>query len=140
NPAVASKFSSTAPVGGAAYVPYTITIGDGTSRATPIVFATPITVEEGSTPSLYVTMDMIHTIQMVVNPDGTTLTPKVSDPVAVFAGLAPGSSRVYSGAPSVEGYKVQGVPALRVFVDNAGVPLFTMIGPNFCGADGGSKA
>jgi hypothetical protein len=31
------------------------------------------------------------------------------------------------------------VPSLRVFYDNAGQPRFTMIGPNFCGADGGSK-
>jgi hypothetical protein len=88
---------------------------------------------------LYVTVDMIHTVQMKVNTDGTTLTaPGTNDPVAVFAGLTQGSSRYYSGATTVEGYKVQGVPSLRVFNDGAGNPMYAMIGPNFCGIDAGS--
>ena len=141
DPLSATKFSTTAPVGGAAFVPFTITIGDAsTSRATPIIFTAPIAVVEGSTPSLYVTVDMIHTVQLKVNTGGTTLTAGVgNDPVAVFGGLTPGSSRYYSGATSAEGYKVQGVPSLRVFYDQAGQPLFSMIGPNFCGVDGGPK-
>src|SRR5439155_24944820 len=30
-------------------------------------------------------------------------------------------------------------PTLPVFSDQAGNPLYSMIGPNFCGVDGGSK-
>lgn len=141
NPAASTKFSTTAPAGGAAYVPYTVTIGPGPTRATTVTFVTPVAVEEGSTPTLYATMDMIHTIQLRVNQDGTTLTPNpTNDPVVVFGGLTPGSSWYYSGAATTEGYQVQGVPSLRVFRDQAGKPLYTMIGPNFCGPDGGPKA
>jgi len=142
DPSVASGYSTTPPAGGAAFVPYTVTIGDASpSRATDIIFATPVTVDSGTTPSLYVTLDMIHSVQLKVNTGGTTLTNNAgNDPVAVFAGLTPGSSRYYSGAPSIEGYKVLGVPSLRLFYDNAGKPLYAMIGPNFCGADGGPKA
>lgn len=141
NPAAASKFSTASPAGGAAYVPYTITIGDGTSRATGVVFTSPVVVAEGDTPNIYVTLDMIHTIQLKVNSDGTTLTPDATtDPVAVFGSLSPGTSRYYSAAAGIDGYKVQGVASLRAFVDNAGQPLFVMIGPNFCGVDGGPKA
>lgn len=141
NPAVGSKFSTASPAGGASYVPYTITIGDGTTRATGVVFSSPVVVAEGDTPNVYVTLDMIHTIQLKVNSDGSTLTPNATtDPVAVFAGLSPGTSRYYSAAAGIDGYKVQGVASLRTFVDNAGQPLFVMIGPNFCGADGGPKA
>ena len=140
NAAVTTGFSTTAPAGGATFVPYTITIGNGTTRSTSVFFSSPVTVAEGDTPSMYVTLDMIHTIQLRVNADGATLTPNpTNDPVAVFGGLAPGTSRYFSGANTIEGYKVQGVPSLRVFYDNAGQPRFTMIGPNFCGADGGSK-
>src|SRR4051812_44123637 len=76
DPTVASKYSTTAPAGGAAFVPMTITIGgEGvTTRGLPVIFATPVTIEEGTTPTLYVTVDMIHTVQMKVNADGTTLT------------------------------------------------------------------
>jgi hypothetical protein len=35
---------------------------------------------------------------------------------------------------------VQGVAALRLFYDNANKPLFAMVGPIFCGTDGGPKA
>jgi len=143
DPASSTLFSTTAPAGGAAFVPITITIGGpgATDRGLPIYFGTPVTIAEGSTPVLYVTVDMIHTIQMAVNTGGTTLTPnKLTDPVMVFAGLTPGTSRYFSGAPNAEAYKVQGVPSLRVFYDQSGNPVFSMIGPNFCGPDGGSKA
>jgi hypothetical protein len=140
NPAASTGFSTTAPAGGAAYVPYTVTIGTGTTRGLPVIFATPVTVTEGSTPTLYATLDMIHTVQLAVNSDGTTLTPNATnEPVVVFGGLTPGSSWYYSGAANTEGYLVQGVPSLRVFRDQAGKPLYVMIGPNFCGADGGPK-
>ena len=108
DPAIATGYSTAAPVGGAAFVPMTITIGGAgvTTRGLPIFFGTPVTVVAGDTPVLYVTVDMIHTVQMKVNAGGTTLTaPGTNDPVAVFAGLTPGSSRYYSGAPSAEGYK-----------------------------------
>ncbi len=140
NPATSTGFSTTPPAGGAAYVPYTVTIGTGTTRGLPIIFAEPITVQEGSTPTLYATLDMIHTVQLAVSSDGTTLTPNATnEPVVVFGGLTPGSSWYYSGASNTEGYRVQGVPSLRVFRDQAGKPLYTIIGPNFCGADGGPK-
>jgi hypothetical protein len=141
NPAVTSKFSTAAPAGGASYVPYTITIGGGTTRSGTVIFSSPVTVAEGSTPNMYVTLDMIHTIQLKVNADGTTLTAHpLTDPVVIFGGLTPGTSRYYSAAAGIDGYKVQGIATLRVFFDNADKPLFVMIGPNFCGADGGSKA
>jgi hypothetical protein len=142
DPTKSTGYSTTAPSGGAAFVPLTITIGGAgsTTRGLPVFFATPVTIAEGTTPVLYVTVDMIHTVQMMVNADGTTLTaPGTNDPVAVFGGLSPGSSRYYSGAPTAEGYKVQGVPSLRLFYDQAGKPIYSMIGPNFCGVDGGSK-
>ncbi len=143
DPASATKYSTTEPAGGASFVPLTITIGDAsTSRATPIIFASPITIAAGSTPTLYVTVDMIHTVQIKVNTGGTTLTASGgNDPVALFGGLTPGSSRHYAAAPTVEGYKVGGgiASSLRVFYDQAGNPLYSIIGPNFCGVDGGSK-
>jgi hypothetical protein len=141
DPASATGYSTTAPVGGAAFVPLTITIGDANpSRATPIIFTSPITIDSTTAPTLYVTVDMIHTVQMKVNTGGTTLTaPGTNDPVAVFGGLTQGSSRYYSGAPSAEGYKVQGVPWLRLFYDQSGKPIYSMIGPNWCGVDGGPK-
>lgn len=140
DPASATKYSTTAPAGGADFVPLTITIGSGPSRATPIFFTSPIPIVEGSTPQLYVTVDMIHTVKVSVNAGGTTLTAGGgNDPVALFGGLAPGTSRYFSGATTIEGYKVQGVPSLRIFYDQAGNPLYSMIGPNFCGVDGGSK-
>lgn len=140
DPASATKYSTTAPAGGAGFVPLTITIGSGPSRATPIFFTSPIPIAEGTTPQLYVTVDMIHTVKVSVNTGGTTLTAGGgNDPVALFGGLAPGRSSYFSGASTVEGYKVQGVPSLRVFYDAAGKPLYSMIGPNFCGVDGGSK-
>lgn len=141
NPAVTSGFSTTPPAGGAAFVPYTITIGTGTTRGMTVIFSSPLTVAEGDSPSLYVTLDMIHTIQLKVNGDGTTLTSNPNgDPVVVFGSLSPATSRLFTGASTVEGYKVQGVPSLRVFYDNGGQPRYAMIGPNFCGADGGMKA
>lgn len=139
DPQTPSLYSTTAPSGGAGFVPFTINIGSGPTRGATIIFAAPVTIAEGTTPSLYVTVDMIHTFQMTVNSGGTTLTGNAgNDPVAVFAGLTPGTSRYYSGATTAEGYKVQGVPSLRVFYDQGGRPLYTMIGPNFCGADDGS--
>lgn len=137
--ATPTKFSASAPPGGASFVPFTITIGDGTSRATTIVFPTPLTITEGSTPTLYVTMDMIHTVQLIVNSGGTTLTAKVegNDPVALFGGLAPGVSMFYSNATTIEARRVEDSRYLRVFADQAGNPLY-LIGWT-CGADGGPK-
>ena len=140
DPASATKYSTTAPAGGASFVPLTITIGSGPSRANPIFFVSPISIVEGSKPQLFVTVDMIHTVKLSVNAGGTTLTAGGgNDPVALFGGLAPGTSRYFSAATTVEGYKVQGIASLRIFYDQAGNPLYTMIGPNFCGVDGGSK-
>jgi hypothetical protein len=141
NPASSTGFSTTAPAGGASFVSYTVAIGTGTTRSITVIFSSPVTVAEGDTPSMYVTLDMIHSVQLKVDAGGTTLTPNATnDPVSVFGGLAPGTSRLFTGATSIDGYKVQGVPWLRVFYDNAGQPRYAMIGPNFCGADGGSKA
>jgi hypothetical protein len=139
DPTVPSQYSASPPTGGAAFVPYTITIGDGTSRATPIIFASPVSIAEGSTPQLSITMDMIQTFQMRVNAGGTTLTAAMgNDPVALFGGLTTGSSRFYSNASSIESYKVGSVSnfrALRIFYDVEGNPLFLM-SPNTCGPDG----
>lgn len=134
--ATATRYSTTAPSGGATFVPFTVTIGDASpSRATPIIFAAPVTIAEGTTPTLYVTTDMIHTVQLKVNAGGTTLTANPgNDPVALFGGIEPGTSSFYSGATTVEAIKVQGVPQLRIFADQSGKPLY-VIGPT-CGVDG----
>jgi hypothetical protein len=132
---VATKFTTTAPAGGATFVPFTITIGDNnTSRATPIIFASPLSVEEGSTPTLYVTTDMIHNVALRVDAGGTTLTANPgADPVALFGGLTPGSSMYYSSASTIESVKSQGT-YVRVFTDQGGNPLY-LIGTT-CGVDG----
>ena len=72
DPSSPTLYSTTAPAGGAAFVPLTITIGGAgvTNRGLPIFFGTPMTIVEGTTPVLYVTVDMIHTIQMQVNTGG----------------------------------------------------------------------
>jgi hypothetical protein len=139
DPASATGFTTVSPAGGAAYVPYTITIGSGTTRATAIIFNSPVTVEKGSSPKIYLTMDMVHTVQLHVDGGGVNLSEKGNDPVAIFGGLTPGSSLYFSGADSIDGYPVKGVPSLRVFTDAAGNPLYAMIGPQFCGPDGGPK-
>ena len=139
DPSVPSKYSATPPAGGAAFVPYTIMIGDGTSRATPIVLPRAITIEAASTPRLYITTDMIQTFQIKVDAGGSTLTahPR-NDPVALFGGLTSGGSRFLSNASTIESYKigsVNGFHTLRIFYDEAGQPLFLM-SPNTCGPDG----
>src|SRR4051812_14323847 len=51
-----TKYVTTPPAGGASFVSFTITIGDNNpSRATPVIFATPLVIAEGTTPTLYVT-------------------------------------------------------------------------------------
>jgi len=137
--AIPSKFSATPPAGGATFVPFTITIGDGTSRATTIIFPAPLTIAEGTTPTLYVTTDMIHTVQLIVNAGGATLTAKVegNDPVALFGTLTPGMSMFYSNATTIEARRVEDSRYLRVFTDQGGNPLY-LIGWT-CGADGGPK-
>lgn len=137
--ASASKYSTTAPAGGANFVTFTINIGDNsTSRATPIIFATPLSIAEGTTPTLYATMDMIQSLQLLVNTGGTTLTAGAgNDPVALFGGLTPGTSTFYSNANAIESYLVGSVnafTALRIFADQAGNPLY-LIGWT-CGTDG----
>jgi hypothetical protein len=135
DPSVASKFSASAPAGGAAFVTFTITIGDNNpSRGTPIIFASPLAIAEGSTPTLYVTTDMIHNVPLRVNADGTTLTANPgADPVALFGGLTPGSSMYYGTSTTIESVKSQGT-YIRVFTDQAGSPLY-LIGTT-CGVDG----
>jgi hypothetical protein len=147
DPAAATLYSTAAPAGGAAFVPFTTTIGDnGTSRATPIIFASPISVVAGSSPKLYITTDMVQTFQLVVNPGGTTLTGAGSnDPVALFGGPTRGTSSFYSNANAIDSYKVgsvNGFQSLRVYYDQAGVPLFAMrtsVSGNMCGVDNGPK-
>lgn len=140
DPGSPSGFSTVRPAGGAAYVPYTVQIGTGSTRATNIIFVEPFKVTANSTPKLYITMDMIHTIQLKVDSGGTTLSSNgSSDPVAIFGGPTPGSSAYYSGASSADGYPVRGVPTLRIFNDASGNPLYAFIGPEFCGSDGGPK-
>jgi hypothetical protein len=141
--ASATGYTTTAPAGGANFVTYTINIGDNsTSRATPIIFASPLLIEEGTTPTLYATMDMIQSFQLAVNADGTTLTAHPgNDPVALFGGLAPGTSTYYSNANSIESYRVgsvNGFKTLRIFADQAGNPLY-LIGWT-CGVDGPKAA
>jgi hypothetical protein len=140
DPSVASGYSTTEPTGGAAFVPYTIMIGDSSpTRGAQVILNEPVTIAEGSTPQLYITTDMVQTFQMAVNSDGTTLTAKPgNDPVALFAGLSAGSSRFYSNANSIESYKVgsiNGFHSLRIFFDAADMPLFLM-SPLTCGGSG----
>jgi hypothetical protein len=129
-------YVTTPPAGGATYVPYTINIGVGATRATPIVFVKPLVIEADSSPTMYITLDMIHTFQLRVNAGGSTLTAHPgNDPVAVFGGLAPGASHFYSTATTLGAYKIGGGgQALRIFTDAAGNPLFLM-SPH-CGIDG----
>jgi hypothetical protein len=84
NPASPTLYSTTAPAGGADFVPFTIMIGNGTSRATPIVFGTPISITADAPPQLYITTDMIQTLQMQVNADGTSLTAGVRGKLALL--------------------------------------------------------
>jgi hypothetical protein len=141
NPQSASGFSTVAPTGGAAYVPFKITIGDNSpTRATPIVFSSPVSVTAGSSPTLYITTDMIQTLQLAVNTGGTTLTADGlnNDPVALFGGTTRGSSAYYSNANAIESYKVGSTNefhSLRVFYDQTGTPLFLM-SPSTCGIEG----
>jgi hypothetical protein len=147
DPLVATGYSTTSPAVGAGFVPFTITIGDNSgSRATPVLFASPISVVAGSTPTLYITTDMIQTFQLKVNAGGTTLTAGAgNDPVALFGGPTPGSSSFYSNANAIDSYKVGSVNAfqsLRIFYDQAGVPLFLMrtsVSGNMCGVDAAAK-
>jgi hypothetical protein len=137
--ASSTKYTTTAPAGGANFVTFTINIGDNsTSRATPIIFAAPLSIDEGTTPTLYATMDMIQSFQLMVNAGGTTLTANPgNDPVALFGDLSPGTSTYYSNAPSIESYlvgSVNGFKTLRVFADQSGNPLY-LIGWT-CGVDG----
>ena len=135
DPSVSTRFTSVAPAGGAAFVPFTITIGDNSpSRGTPIIFAAPLSIMAGSTPTLYVTTDMIHNVALRVDAGGTTLTANPgADPVALFGGLTPGSSMYYGTATTIESVKSQGT-YVRVFTDQAGSPLY-LIGTT-CGVDG----
>jgi hypothetical protein len=140
DPQSATGFSTTAGAS-ANYVPFKITIGDNTSsRATPIIFSSPVAIVAGSSPTLYITTDMIQTLQVTVNQGGTTLTADGlnNDPVALFGGITRGSSVYYSNANAVESYKLGSVNdfrALRIFYDQAGLPLY-MIAPNTCGIEG----
>jgi hypothetical protein len=148
DPSSTTGYSTVAPAGGAAFVPFTIVIGDNsTSRATPILFAAPISVAAGSAPTLYVTTDMVQTFQLSVDAGGTTLTAGGgNDPVALFGGATPGSSSFYSNANSIDSYKVgsvNGFQSLRVYYDQSGTPLFLMrtsVSGNMCGVDNDPKA
>src|SRR5206468_5242177 len=72
DPASSSGYSTIAPAGGASFVPLTITIGDAnTPRATPIIFTSPVTIDSTTAPTLYVTVDMIHSVKVIVNTGGT---------------------------------------------------------------------
>ena len=131
-----TSYSTSPPSGGASFVSYTVNIGDNDlSRATPIIFQAPITIAEGTSPTLYVTTDMIHTFQLKVNTGGTTLTANTgNDPVALFGGTTPGTSSYYSGASSIEALFVRGTPYLRIFSDQSGRPLYVI--STTCGVDG----
>ena len=141
DPSSATGYAAAAPAAGAAYVPFTIVIGDNSpTRAPPILFASPVSISVSSTPKLFITTDMIQTFQLTVNAGGTTLSPVPvgNDPVALFGGLSRGTSAFYSNANAVESYKVGSVnefTSLRIFYDQAGIPLFAM-SPNTCGIEG----
>ena len=140
DPKAATGYSTSAPVGGAAFVPFTITIGSGTSRATPIIFPSPVSIAANSSPRLYITTDMIQTLQLAVSAGGTTLTADGlnNDPVALFGGTTRGTSSFYSNANAIESYRIGSVNefhALRIFYDEAGRPLY-LVSPTTCGIDG----
>jgi hypothetical protein len=144
DPSSASGYSATAPAGGAGFVPFTVAVvgaAAGSQSSISIVFASPISVAAGSTPRLYITTDMIQTLQLAVNAGGATLSPVGfgAAPVAFFGGPTPGSSSFYSNANSIESYKVgtvqTGFYAIRIFYDQAGNPLY-LFGGNTCGVNG----
>lgn len=141
DPAIPSKYSATPPAGGAAFVAYTITIGDGTSRATPIRFVPPITLGEDA--SIFVTTDMVQTFQLMVDPGGTTLTAHPgNDPVAMAGGFTRGTSHFYSNANAIDSYRIGSVNdfhSLRIFYDSASSPVY-LFSPNTCGPDGPKDA
>ncbi len=129
DPASTTGFSNAAPAGGANYVAYTLTIGNGTSRSTPIIFTTAFSITATSSPRLFVTTDMIHTLQLKVNAGGTTLSPTGSnDPVVLFGGPTRGSSRYYSDSGTIETIPVVGFHSVRIFYNEAGSPVY-LIGP-----------
>lgn len=142
DPAVSTKYSTTEPAGGAVFVPYTIMNGDpnSTTRGAQVILNAPVTIAAGSTPQIYITTDMVQTFQIKVNNDGTSLTANPgNDPVALFGGLTPGSSRYYSNSGSIESYRVgsiNGFQSLRMFLDANGKPLF-LSGPRTCGGGSG---
>ena len=149
DPSSPTGYSTTPPTGGANFVALRTTIGDSTSasRATTIFFASPIAINATSPPRLYVTTDMIQTVQLRVAAGGTTLTAGGgNDPVALFGGPTPGSSAFYSNANAIDSYKVgsvNGFKSLRIFYDQAGNPLFLMrtsVSGDMCGVDAASKA
>jgi hypothetical protein len=141
DPAVATKFSTTEPNGGAQFVDYTIMIGDSSpTRGSQVILSQPVTIADGTMPQLFVTTDMVQTFQLRVNNDGTTLTPNSgNDPVALFAGLSAGTSRFYSNSGQLESYKIgtvqSGYHELRIFFDAMGEPLYLM-SPLMCGGQG----
>ncbi len=133
-----SGFTTTDP-GEPEYFTYTITIGSGTSRSTPVIFPTPITIAAGETPTLYITTDMIHTMGLSVDAGGTTLSIEDNtDPVALFGGLNLGTSQIYTTATTIDSVKTSGVYQLRLFTDSSNNPLY-IFGSSFCGSDDGPK-
>lgn len=121
---------------------FLVTAGaSSTERQAGVIFTSPVTVAEGTTPQIYLTMDMIHSTQILVTGTGTTLGPLTAgtnDPVALFGGLTKGTSLYYSDKTSINSYVVSGAKTHRIFYDADNKPLY-LIGSTFCAPDSGPK-
>jgi hypothetical protein len=144
SPASATGYATSAPAGGAAFVPLVFAdAGPGGESNSIIVLATPITITEGSSPHLYVTTDLIQGLHLQVNADGTTLSQKGSanGTVALFGGLTPGTSQYYSNAGTLGTYLIGSVNEFHdfhIFYDQAGTPLY-LTSPTCGVAQGGTR-
>lgn len=145
DPSSATGYTTSAPAGGAGFVPLQLAGADANGRVhAQITFPSAITIAAGSTPTLYITTDMIQTLQIRVNPGGTTLSPSSggnNGSVVLFGGLTRGSSHYYSNAPSTGTYRIGSVNQFhefRIFYDQAGNPLY-LTSPT-CVASGSESA
>lgn len=139
DPTEPSQYTTIAPAGGADFVPYRVDVAQGTSRGRPIVFTTPVTISADAPPPLFVTTDMFQTFLLQVDASGDTLSAgNNADPIELFGGLSPGTSRYYSNGSAAESYQlgtVDNFTSLRFFFDENDEPLYLTQSPT-CGPPG----
>lgn len=101
DPASASGLTSTAPVGGADFVPFTSEFGAGFEQ----FFTTPLIVGTADVLSLAVLVDAVQTVQVNVSGGGTTLAFGNYFPAVVVPTLgAPGAPQYYTSQGTADSY------------------------------------